>query len=228
MALVLLAAMSVGCAAPLNPKYREDEFRFYLDDLHAAALVTFDGGAPRPRTLRRRRSTIVERRGDGLSVDLESHRSAPAHRADVDGLPTAAAADDQALVLHTSGTTSRPKIVPLRQRNLAASARNIAASLQLTAADRSLDRDAAVPHPRDHGRAARAALGRRPVVCTPGFDAFKFHRWLDELRPTYYTRRADDAPDGAGPRAPRPRRDDDTALRPLVVGLAAGAGARRS
>jgi acyl-CoA synthetase (AMP-forming)/AMP-acid ligase II len=25
------------------------------------------------------------------------------------------------------------------------------------------------------------------VVCTPGFDPFKFHRWLDELRPTYYT-----------------------------------------
>ena len=46
MALVLLAAMSVGCAAPLNPKYREDEFRFYLDDLHAAALITVDGASP--------------------------------------------------------------------------------------------------------------------------------------------------------------------------------------
>ena len=39
MVLVLLAAMAVGCAAPLNPKYREDEFRFYLDDLDAAALL---------------------------------------------------------------------------------------------------------------------------------------------------------------------------------------------
>src|SRR5438105_133236 len=47
--------------------------------------------------------------------------------------------DDSALVLHTSGTTSRPKIVPLRQRNLATSARNIAAALELTAADRSLN-----------------------------------------------------------------------------------------
>jgi oxalate---CoA ligase len=44
--------------------------------------------------------------------------------------------DDVALVLHTSGTTSRPKIVPLRQRNLAASARNIAATLALTPQDR--------------------------------------------------------------------------------------------
>src|SRR5438309_2331092 len=29
MVLALLAAMAVGCAAPLNPAYREDEFRFY-------------------------------------------------------------------------------------------------------------------------------------------------------------------------------------------------------
>ena len=53
MALVLLAAMSVGCAAPLNPKYREEEFRFYLDDLRAAALVT--DGRRRPRCPPRRR-----------------------------------------------------------------------------------------------------------------------------------------------------------------------------
>ena len=46
MAFVLLAAMAVGCAAPLNPKYREEEFRFYLDDLHASALLTFEGASP--------------------------------------------------------------------------------------------------------------------------------------------------------------------------------------
>ena len=91
-------------------------------------------------------------------------------------------------MLHTSGTTSRPKIVPLRQRNLARSARNIAASLELTAADRSLD---VMPLFHIHGimaglLAPLSAGGS--VVCTPGFDAFKFHRWLDELRPTYYRR----------------------------------------
>jgi long-subunit acyl-CoA synthetase (AMP-forming) len=37
-----------------------------------------------------------------------------------------AQADDVALILHTSGTTSRPKIVPLLQSNVAASAQNIA------------------------------------------------------------------------------------------------------
>ena len=43
-----------------------------------------------------------------------------------------------ALVLHTSGTTSRPKIVPLRHSNLAASAKHISATLALTPSDRSL------------------------------------------------------------------------------------------
>ena len=90
-------------------------------------------------------------------------------------------------MLHTSGTTSRPKIVPLRQRNLAASAQNIATSLHLTAADRSLT---VMPLFHIHGIMAGllAPLSAGGcVVATPGFDAFKFHRWLDDLRPTYYT-----------------------------------------
>ena len=90
-------------------------------------------------------------------------------------------------MLHTSGTTSRPKIVPLRQRNLAASAANIAASLQLSASDRSLT---VMPLFHIHGimagLLAPLSVGGS-VVCTPGFDAFKFHRWLDDLAPTYYT-----------------------------------------
>ena len=45
MVITLLAAMSVGCAAPLNPKYREDEFRFYLDDLNAAAMISMEATA---------------------------------------------------------------------------------------------------------------------------------------------------------------------------------------
>jgi oxalate---CoA ligase len=181
IAQVLLAAMAVGCAAPLNPKYREEEFRFYLEDLRAAALIT-DGQAPAALAAMPAQTTPIEVRGEGLSIEL----AVPEATADgsVTARPTA---DDEALVLHTSGTTSRPKIVPLRQRNLARSARNIAASLQLTATDRSLT---VMPLFHIHGimsglLAPLSAGGS--VVCTPGFDAFAFHRWLDELRPTYYS-----------------------------------------
>ncbi len=190
IAQVLLAAMSVGCAAPLNPKYREEEFRFYLEDLRAAALIT-DGQSPAALAAMPDQTTPLEVRGDGLSIEFAipagtttTTTTTANTDASVTERPTA---DDEALVLHTSGTTSRPKIVPLRQRNLARSARNIAASLQLTTADRSLT---VMPLFHIHGimsglLAPLSAGGS--VVCTPGFDAFGFHRWLDELRPTYYS-----------------------------------------
>jgi acyl-CoA synthetase (AMP-forming)/AMP-acid ligase II len=95
--------------------------------------------------------------------------------------------DDVALVLHTSGTTSRPKIVPLAQRNVCASARNIRNTLALTAADRSLN---IMPLFHIHGLIAGtlAPLSAGGEVCyTTGFNALKFFSWMTEVRPTWYT-----------------------------------------
>jgi len=182
MALLLLATMSVGCVAPLNPKYREDELRFYLGDLRASALIIGERDSSAAQAAAPEGTIRIEVRGQGLSIDLVA--SSVAETAGSTALPAEA---DQALVLHTSGTTSRPKIVPLRQRNLAWSARNIASSLQLTSVDRSLN---VMPLFHIHGimaglLAPLSAGGS--VVCTQGFDAFKFHRWVDTLEPTYYT-----------------------------------------
>jgi acyl-CoA synthetase (AMP-forming)/AMP-acid ligase II len=95
--------------------------------------------------------------------------------------------DDIALVLHTSGTTSRPKIVPLAHRNVCASARNIAASLTLTSEDRNL-----VIMPLFHIHGLMAALLAPlsvggEVYCSTGFNALKFFGWMDEVKPTWYT-----------------------------------------
>lgn len=180
MALVLLAAMSVGCAAPLNPNYREEEFRFYLDDLRAAAMITVDGASPDAQAAAPHGMISIDLRGDGLALELVSATT-------VEPTLERPGNDDHALVLHTSGTTSRPKIVPLRQRNLVGSALNIAAHLQLTTADRSMN---VMPLFHIHGIMASllAPLSAGgSVTCTPSFDAFKFHRWLDELKPTYYS-----------------------------------------
>jgi acyl-CoA synthetase (AMP-forming)/AMP-acid ligase II len=183
MALVLLAAMSVGCSAPLNPKYREEEFRFYLDDLGAAAVITIEATVPAAEAAASDGVLRIYVRGSGPSIELDPQGSRKSSDLEV-GAPTD---DDVAMVLHTSGTTSRPKIVPLRHRNLTASARNIAAHLQLTVADRSL-----VVMPLFHihgimaGMLAPLSAGAS-VVCAPGFDAFKFHRWLEDVEPTYYS-----------------------------------------
>jgi acyl-CoA synthetase (AMP-forming)/AMP-acid ligase II len=91
------------------------------------------------------------------------------------------------MVLHTSGTTSRPKIVPLSQANLAASARHIATTLRFSPQDRGLN---IMPLFHIHGLIAGvlAPLGAgSQVFCTPGFNALKFFAWMDEAKPTWYT-----------------------------------------
>ena len=103
------------------------------------------------------------------------------------GKPGFASPDDVALILHTSGTTSRPKIVPLSQHNVATSAQNIARTLEFSAADRALN---VMPFFHIHGLIAGllAPLSRGgSVFCTPGFNALKFFGWMEEAKPTWYT-----------------------------------------
>ena len=90
-------------------------------------------------------------------------------------------------MLHTSGTTSRPKIVPLTQTNVCASAGNIATTARFTPEDRGLN---VMPLFHIHGLIAGilAPLSRGgSVSCTPGFNALKFFGWMDEVKPTWYT-----------------------------------------
>ena len=95
--------------------------------------------------------------------------------------------DDTALILHTSGTTARPKIVPLSHANVVASARHITASLELGPGDLCLN---VMPLFHIHGLiaallASLAAGGA--VCCTPGLNAFRFFSWLADVRPTWFT-----------------------------------------
>lgn len=98
-----------------------------------------------------------------------------------------ASPDDVALVLHTSGTTARPKIVPLTGRNILSSASHVRDTLALTPADRCLN---VMPLFHIHGLVAAllASLAAgASVVCTPGFYAPRFFVWVDEFQPTWYT-----------------------------------------
>ena len=97
------------------------------------------------------------------------------------------AADDVALVLHTSGTTARPKLVPLSQANLVASARNIAAHLALTPADRCLN---VMPLFHIHGLVGAllaSMAGGASIVCAPGFDDLGFFDWVAGFDPSWTT-----------------------------------------
>ncbi len=186
MATAFVAVASACTAAPLNMAYRADEFEFYLSDLNAKALIVAVGSeTPALAVAAKLGVTVIElkalpEQGAG-NFELISAQKGQAASAGP------AQADDVALILHTSGTTSRPKIVPLSHRNVCASARNISNTLQLTSADRELH---VMPLFHIHGLIAGVlapmAVGSM-IFCTPGFNALKFFAWMKECKPTWYT-----------------------------------------
>jgi acyl-CoA synthetase (AMP-forming)/AMP-acid ligase II len=186
MATAFVAVAAGAVAAPLNPAYRAEEFEFYLSDLGAKAVIV-EAGAGGPTV------DVAQKLGVRI-VELRRRAEAGAGAFDLAGVsggatarPGPARADDMALILHTSGTTSRPKIVPLSQRNVCVSASNIASTLALSASDRGLN---VMPLFHIHGLMAGllAPWSRGGAVfCTPGFNALKFFAWMREARPTWYT-----------------------------------------
>lgn len=186
MATAFFAVAQVATTAPLNPAYREEEYAFYLEDLRAKALIVeagYDGPALAAAAQFGVAILRLSAPADAPAGYFTLTADAPVGQADT----TAPTPDDVALILHTSGTTSRPKIVPLLQSNLCASARNIKASLALTPDDRCLN---VMPLFHIHGLiaavSASLAAGAQ-ISCAPGFNALRFFAQLDEVRPSWYT-----------------------------------------
>ncbi len=184
MATAFLAVANACIAAPLNPSYKVDEFKFYIEDLRSQLLITDDANGP----------AAMAAKALNVPIALVSSNNVdPAgifNLSLADGTPLSledASADDEALVLHTSGTTSRPKIVPLSQENVTASAANIAASLALTPADTCMN---IMPLFHIHGLIAAVLSSLHAgasIYCTPGFNALKIYSWMQDAAPTWYT-----------------------------------------
>ena len=129
--MLLGVAAAGAAAAPLNPAYTEPEYRFYLEDLAPQLLVVGAGAAPIARAAADATPVVeVTPRAGAEPLLTRDGVDLPADRDGAGGGP-----EDVALLLHTSGTTSRPKQVPLLQRNLTSQARSIAAHYQLSPED---------------------------------------------------------------------------------------------
>ena len=190
MASAFVTFAAAATTAPLNPNYRNDEYRFYLEDLKAKVLVVeedstspsievaCDLGIP---VIRLRVSTTM------AAGEFDIVASEGAKRLRTPDYTGFAEASDLGLVLHTSGTTSRPKLVPLSQQNLVASALNISSALSLVPTDRSLN---IMPLFHIHGLIAvilSSLTSGASVYCTPGFNALKVFKWLADCKPTWYS-----------------------------------------
>jgi acyl-CoA synthetase (AMP-forming)/AMP-acid ligase II len=175
-----LAASMAGTAAPLNPNYKEDEFRFYLEDTNARVLLLPPNGADEARRAAGNRVRI-------LAVDMDDSGTVTLPGAPGAGSFEPAAVDDVALILHTSGSTGRPKRVPLTHANLSISAGNVARSYKLSGSDVSL---CVMPLFHVHGLVAStlATLSTGGTVVVPGkFNPLSFWRVARDYRATWYS-----------------------------------------
>jgi amino acid adenylation domain-containing protein len=195
LAVALVAMSAAAPCAPLHPESRPQELDRLLADLNVRAVVAPAGSA----------SAVVQVAGArGIRmIELDFRNDSPAGlftlacRGDAEqgfadwGLASRpalelAGSDDDALLLHTTGTSARPKLVPLTHANLIAAADSIRRAVELTERDRCLN---VMPLFHIHGLSAVLAslAAGGSVVCTPGFSADSFLEWLDAYRPTWYT-----------------------------------------
>jgi acyl-CoA synthetase (AMP-forming)/AMP-acid ligase II len=186
MVITFLAAALCGTAAPLNPKYKQEEFAFYYEDTQAKALITLAGDPEAAIAAATSNMLLIRAKinADGtISLELvkDTQETKQASTAD---LPEA---DDMAMILHTSGTTSRPKRVPIRHRNLIASVNNIINAYSLTAEDTTL---CLMPLFHIHGLVGcmLATLASGGILVVPnGFNALEFWKLVQNFQPTWYS-----------------------------------------
>ena len=183
MIVSFLASSMVGTAAPLNPAYTRDEFKFYLEDTGARALILPRQNTEEARAAAGDNVLIIEADLDSEGrVQFSSAHNRAAARTGNDPSP-----ENIALILHTSGTTSRPKRVPLSHANLMTSARNVADTYKLTPDDVSL---CVMPLFHVHGLVAStlATFFTGGTVVVPlKFNPLSFWSTVKEHRATWYS-----------------------------------------
>jgi acyl-CoA synthetase (AMP-forming)/AMP-acid ligase II len=179
-----LASTTAGTAAPLNPSYKYDEFKFYLGDTKAKALIVAPGELQDARRAAEEAGILIIEAGTAPGGEVVFSCSAAAGPSKSGGYPDE---DDIALMLHTSGTTSRPKRVPLTHRNLMASARNVSSWYGLGRDDVSL---CVMPLFHVHGLVASTLSALRTggtVAIVPRFNALSFWQTVKQHRATWYS-----------------------------------------
>jgi acyl-CoA synthetase (AMP-forming)/AMP-acid ligase II len=204
-AAVAFFAFSLRCTfAPLNIGLSRDEFEFEFVDLPAKCLVVMqkeglseDDAKQSGHAISVARKTKVEKLLQmnpdkeiaGL-FSLTKHAAGRPLKGDPLGPCLESVKREQlALVLHTSGTTKKPKIVPLTHQNIACGALCIASTVQMTPDDVCIN---TMPLFHIHGQIvnllASAVVGTQVLGVAGVFNAANFHKGLEtQPLPTWYS-----------------------------------------
>ena len=181
MAVALLAVASAAVCVPLNPAFAAPELDAILAETKVDALIAPAGTPPLAAA---RRFGLVAIELHAASAESAGSLSLVASAASAPARVEPADPADVALVLLTSGTTARPKRVPLRHRALLEAARGHRHALAIEASDRCLDL-----MPLFHVNGLMMLLASleagSAVVCPPRFEPARVFAWLAETRPTW-------------------------------------------
>ena len=183
MAVAFLTTAAGATCAPLNPAYSASEFEFFLAHLHAKVVLIPQGmDSPVRAVARARGIRVIEllcMPEAGLFTLLGTEQMCPKSYG-------FAGPDDVAVVLSTSGTTSRPKIVPLTHTNICTAAYYLCTALALDTGDRCLNM---APLFHTYGIVAAtltSLVAGASTVYPSSFSVHHFFTWLEEFRPTWY------------------------------------------
>jgi oxalate---CoA ligase len=186
MACTFIAIAANFTSCPLNPSYTKEEFKFYYDDLKCKAVIIEENTSINAREAAKELNIkIINLKKQTISSSIILDIKIDENN-EIEYLQESKK-EDVSMILHTSGTTSRPKMVPLSQKNLITSAKNISNTLNLNKNDKCLN---IMPMFHIHGLIAAILAPiyqSGTIIAPPGFDALKFFRWLDEFKPTWYT-----------------------------------------
>jgi acyl-CoA synthetase (AMP-forming)/AMP-acid ligase II/acyl carrier protein/NRPS condensation-like uncharacterized protein len=185
-AVAMIAVAAGAVCVPLSPDFTDDEYQRYFGELHLAALLTRadlnSASRGAARTLGIPVIDVSPRPSEGAGAFGIVGQALQC----VVGDEFASGADD-AFIMLTSGSTSRPKTVPLTHASVCLSAHNVCAAMGLRSRDRLLS---VLPLFHGHGLISgllAALTAGSSVVGTPEFNATEFFGWLTEFRPTWYT-----------------------------------------
>jgi acyl-CoA synthetase (AMP-forming)/AMP-acid ligase II len=184
LAVAIVAVAANAACASINPAYSAEELDRYFADLRPRALIVPAGvDGPARRVAQARGMPVFDLKPAGEAAGLFTLAGRAAGEPSSDPIGPGAIA----LFLFTSGTTSRPKIVPLTHGNICSSALSAVAALRLSGADRCLN---VLPLFHGHGLIATVMTSLAAgagVVCTPGCNVSRFFGWLREFAPTWYS-----------------------------------------
>ena len=184
MVVFLAVARTGAIAAPLNSAYTLDEFTFFMEDAESRLVILPEGDHPGRDAARQLGiPTLDVSLADNGRVRLSRDGFELTERKDASG----PSPDDVALFLHTSGTTSRPKGVPLTHANLLASLKNIGDTYALTPDDISM---VVMPLFHVHGLigVALSTLSTGGSIVVPSrFSASRFWHEQSSTGATWYS-----------------------------------------